>query len=271
METVEILGWISALIIGISLGLIGGGGSILTVPVMAYLFALDSVSATAYSLFIVGTASLVGALSYMKKKLISYKTALVFGLPAITAVFLVRKFLVPALPDLIIGDGTGFTLTKDMFIMGLFALLMLAASYSMIKQKKTIEDIEKYRPQIFNYPVIFIEGLLVGGLTGLVGAGGGFLIIPALVVLSKLPIKLAVGTSLLIIGVKSLVGFTGDISNTALQIDWTFLLSFTGITIIGIILGSYLSNYVPSKKLRPAFGYFVVVMGVYILVKEFVL
>jgi len=155
--------------------------------------------------------------------------------------------------------------------MGIFALLMLAASYSMLKPKGPIKDLKEFRPQKFNYPLILLEGLLVGGLTGLVGAGGGFLIIPALVVLSKLPMKMAVGTSLVIISIKSLIGFTGDLSNPNLSIDWTFLAIFTSITILGIFAGSKLSDVIPGKKLKPGFGIFVIVMGVYILIKEFYL
>jgi uncharacterized membrane protein YfcA len=270
MEITLIIGYISAILIGISLGLIGGGGSILTVPVMSYLFGLDSITSTAYSLFIVGAASLVGSVAYMKKELVSYKTAAIFGLPAIIGVYITRKLLVPQIPE-IIYSSSSFTLSRDMMIMGIFALLMLAASYSMLKPKGPIKDLKEFRPQKFNYPLILLEGLLVGGLTGLVGAGGGFLIIPALVVLSKLPMKMAVGTSLVIISIKSLIGFTGDLSNPNLSIDWTFLAIFTSITILGIFAGSKLSDVIPGKKLKPGFGIFIVVMGVYILFKEFYL
>ena len=270
MEITLIIGYISAILIGISLGLIGGGGSILTVPVMTYLFGFDSITSTAYSLFIVGAASLVGSITYMKKGLVSYKTAAIFGLPAIVGVYITRKLLVPQIPEILFSSDS-FTLSRDMFIMGVFALLMLAASYSMLKPKGHIKDLEEFRPQKFNYPLILLEGLLVGGLTGLVGAGGGFLIIPALVVLSKLPMKMAVGTSLVIISVKSLIGFTGDLSNPELTIDWKFLGIFTLITIAGIFIGSKLSDVIPGKKLKPGFGIFVIVMGVYILIKEFYL
>ncbi len=270
MEITLIIGYISAILIGISLGLIGGGGSILTVPVMIYLFGLDSVTSTAYSLFIVGSASLVGSVAYMKKGLVSYKTAAIFGLPAIVGVYITRKLIVPEIPQ-IIYSSPSFSLSRDMFIMGVFALLMLAASYTMLKPKAPIKDLEEFRPQKFNYPLILLEGLFVGGLTGLVGAGGGFLIIPALVVLSKLSMKMAVGTSLVIISIKSLIGFTGDLSNPDLSIDCPFLGIFTGMTILGIFAGSKLSDIIPGKKLKPGFGVFVIVMGFYILLKEFYL
>lgn len=263
MGTLEILGYAAASLIGISLGLIGGGGSILTVPVLAYLIGLDAVTSTAYSLFVVGLSSLVGSFNYMKKQLVSFKTALIFGLPALMAVFLTRKFLVPALPESFFTVGS-FVFTKDIAIMVLFAILMIAASISMIRGRKESEDLGE--EQKFNYPLILLEGAVVGVLTGLVGAGGGFLIIPALVVLSKLPMKMAVGTSLLIIAVKSLVGFLGDVSN--MEIDWTFLSIFSAISVVGIFIGGYLSNFISGAKLKPAFGWFVLIMGMYILGKE---
>jgi uncharacterized membrane protein YfcA len=170
---------------------------------------------------------------------------------------------VPAIPSEIFTFGN-FTLTKDIAIMVLFAIVMLLASISMIRGRKDVGETSEVIT--FNYPLILIEGFVVGILTGLVGAGGGFLIIPALVLLAKLPMKKAVATSLLIIAVKSLIGFIGDVEN--LDIDWTFLLSFTGVSVIGIFVGSYLSNFIDGKKLKKGFGYFVLIMGVYILFKE---
>lgn len=260
----EIFGYFASILIGVTLGLIGGGGSILTVPVLVYLFAVDPVVATAYSLFIVGSTSLVGTFAYFKKGLVNLKTAIVFGLPAIVAVFATRAYIVPAIPDEVFSIGD-FVVTKANLLMLLFAVLMIVASYSMIKKKKASES-EEPAEQKFNYPLILIEGLVVGILTGLVGAGGGFLIIPALVILSKLPMKEAVGTSLLIIAAKSLIGFFGESSDT--HIDWTFILILTGLAIVGIFIGGALSKRIDGKKLKPAFGWFVLVMGVYILLKE---
>jgi uncharacterized membrane protein YfcA len=259
----EILGWIMALVIGLTLGLLGGGGSILTVPVLVYLLGINPVISTGYSLFIVGLSSLFGSYSYFKKDQVDLRTAAVFGVPSIIAVYLSRKVLVPAIPDEIFTTGE-FIFTKSIAIMVLFAVLMIGASYSMIKGRKdTGEETGEVK---YNYPLILLEGLVVGTLTGLVGAGGGFLIIPALVLFSGLSMKMAVGTSLLIIAVKSLIGFLGDIQNHA--IDWTFLLSFAALAIVGIFLGSKLSNFIPSQKLKPAFGWFVLIMGIYILGKE---
>jgi len=259
----EIFGYIAALFVGIALGLIGGGGSILTVPILVYLLNIDPVPATAYSLFIVGLTALIGSFTYIKRKEISFSTAVVFAVPSFIAVFTTRKFIVPAIPDEILSFES-IVITKDIFIMILFAALMIAASVSMIKKNK-LAQVESVIP--INYPMIFFEGIVVGFLTGLVGAGGGFLIIPALVILAKLPMKVAIGTSLIIIAVKSLIGFTGDIG-TNLTVDWLFLFVISGLAVAGIFFGSYISKFISNEKLKPAFGWFVLVMGIYIITKE---
>ncbi len=260
----EIAGYIAPVLIGISLGLIGGGGSILTVPVLVYLFHVDAILATAYSLFIVGATSVIGSVSYFKKGLVNVKTAVIFGIPSIAAVFLTRHYLVPVIPRTLFFAGS-FEVTKSASLMLLFALLMIMASYSMIKKDKTDPHAGAGEQQ-FNYPLIFLEGSVVGLLTGLVGAGGGFLIIPALVLLSKLPMKEAVGTSLVIIAAKSLIGFFGESSQV--MMDWTFLVVVTLFAIAGIFIGFALSKKINGEKLKPAFGWFVLVMGVYIIFKE---
>jgi uncharacterized protein len=260
----EIIGFLASILIGVALGLIGGGGSILTVPVLVYLFSIDAVLATAYSLFIVGLTSAVGSVTYFKKGLVNIKTAIVFGIPSIIAVFATRAFIVPAIPQEVFSVGE-FMVTKSILMMLLFAVLMIAASYSMIKKDKK-KSAEMEGKQSFNYPLILIEGAVVGVLTGLVGAGGGFLIIPALVVLSKLPMKEAVGTSLVIIAAKSLIGFFGEGGET--MIDWMFLFKVSAFAIVGIFIGAALSKKIDGAKLKPAFGWFVLIMGVYIIIKE---
>lgn len=266
MEIIALVGYAAAIIIGVSLGLIGGGGSILTVPVLVYILGIDPVLATAYSLFVVGSTSLVGSFTYMRKQLVDYKTALVFAVPSFIAVFLTRKFVVPSLPDPLFAMGE-MQVTKSIGIMVFFAIIMLAASYSMIKGSGK-KDSEEENEVKFNIPLIAVEGLVVGLITGLVGAGGGFLIIPALVLLAKLPMKMAVGTSLLIIAAKSLIGFLGDVSNQV--IDWNMLLIFTGLSIVGIFIGSSLSKKINEKALKKGFGWFVLIMGVYIIFKELI-
>ncbi len=259
----DVLGYFGALLIGVVLGLIGGGGSILTVPILVYAMALNPVIATAYSLFIVGATSLVGAGRNMLAGKVDYKTAAVFAMPALAAVYATRAYLVPALPQTLFKIGS-LTITKDLGIMLFFAIIMLLAATSMIVPRKPKTQIKQ--KITYNYPLIIVEGIVVGVITGIVGAGGGFLIIPALVLLAKLPMKKAVATSLLIIAVKSLIGFVGDIQN--INIDWIFLGIFTSLSIIGIFIGIWLNKFVKGDKLKTAFGWFVLVMGVYIIYKE---
>ena len=265
MELLEILGYFSALIIGISLGLIGGGGSILAVPVLAYLFSVNEKVATAYSLFIVGASALVGGLKQHLKGYVDWRTAVVFGIPAIVGVSLVRRFVVPALPDILF-TVDDFEFTRRMGMFGLFAILMIPAAFSMLKTRK--DNKQKGDGKVkYNYPLIIGEGLLVGGITGMIGAGGGFLIIPALVILANVEMKVAVGTSLIIIAFKSLLGFfLGDA--LTMEIDWLFLTIFTSISFAGIFIGSYLSNFIDGKKLKKGFGYFIFVMAIFIFYME---
>ncbi|PQJ18284.1 MULTISPECIES: sulfite exporter TauE/SafE family protein [Nonlabens] len=266
MELLELLGYVSALIIGISLGLIGGGGSILAVPVLAYLFSVNEKVATAYSLFIVGASALVGGLKQHLKGYVDWRTAVVFGLPAIAGVTLVRKYVVPALPDVLFSIDD-FDFTRRMAMFGLFAILMIPAAFSMLKKREDKKQQESQKVK-YNYPLILAEGLIVGGITGLIGAGGGFLIIPALVILAKVKMKVAVGTSLIIIAFKSLLGFFfGDA--LTMEIDWMFLSIFTGLSFVGIFIGSYLSNFIDGSKLKKGFGYFIFVMAIFIFYMEF--
>jgi uncharacterized membrane protein YfcA len=258
----ETFGYIAAIFIGISLGLIGGGGSILTVPVLVYLFRIDAIIATTYSLFIVGLTSAFGSVSYFKNKLVNLKVAITFGVPSVISVFITRNYLLPLLPDQIMSIGN-FLVTKNILLMLLFAILMIMASWSMIAKGKTPESENSTST---NYTKVILQGTIVGMVTGLVGAGGGFLIIPALVKFLKLPIKSAIGTSLVIITLNSLLGFVGSMSN--ISIDWSFLGTIAAIAIVGIFIGTYLSLKINGAKLKPAFGWFVLVMGIYILLKE---
>lgn len=266
MEYVELFGFLGALLIGIVLGLVGGGGSILTVPILVYVLSVDAITATAYSLFVVGTSALVGAIRNAQKGMVDFRTGIGFAIPAFIAVYLTRKFLVPSIPDELFTVNS-FVVTREIGIMVFFAVIMVFAAYSMIKERK--DKIKEEQEVKYNYPLIILEGCIVGVLTGIVGAGGGFLIIPALVLLAKLPMKKAVATSLMIIAIKSLIGFIGDVGNV--QIDWVFLLVFTLISVSGIFVGLYLNKFFDGKKLKKGFGWLVLVMGVYIILKETVI
>ncbi len=262
----EVLSYVLASLVGISLGLIGSGGSILTVPILVYIMGVNPVLATAYSLFIVGSTALVGGIQNAIQKKVDFKTVLIFGIPSIAAVYATRMWLVPFIPNELFSIGS-LTITKAIGLMLLFAIVMILASLSMIRSGKKNEIIDENIPLKYNYPLILLEGTVVGILTGLVGAGGGFLIIPALVILARMPMKLAVGTSLFIIAAKSLIGFIGDLQGSEI-INWKLLGSFTAFAIAGIFIGIWLSKKIPGGKLKKAFGWFVLVMGIYIIVKE---
>jgi uncharacterized membrane protein YfcA len=263
----SIIGYFAAGLIGISLGLIGGGGSILTVPVLVYLFHVEPTLATAYSLFIVGTTSLVGGVQSAMKHLVDFKTAVVFAIPSFIGVYLTRRYFVPLLPETLFALGS-FEVTRDIGIMVFFAIIMLIAAISMIRNRG--KETPEGQPVQYNYPMIMVEGLVVGALTGIVGAGGGFLIIPALVLFAKLPMKKAVGTSLVIIAAKSLIGFLGDVGSGQ-QINFQFIIIVSLIAIAGIFVGGYISRFIESRKLKSGFGWFVLVMGIYVIFNEVVL
>lgn len=260
----ELFGYIAAIGMGFVLGLIGGGGSILTVPILVYIFALDASIATAYSLFVVGIASAVGAWTYWRKQQIDFKTGIWFAVPAFVGVYFSRRFVVPMLPQQM-GSFLGIEWTKDNLILIVFGGVMLAAAVMILKspkfEKTNVTDSSS------TGVLILLEGFLVGSLTGFVGAGGGFLIIPALVLLRGLEMKMAIGTSLFIIAIKSLIGFIGDVQSQAL-LDWEFLGYFTAFTLVGILLGTSASKKTDGNKLKRGFGVFVLLMSVFIVAKE---
>ena len=261
-KSLEVLGYFGALLIGIILGITGGGGSILTVPTLVYILNYNPIIATAYSLFIVGTTSGIGTIQNFKKGLVVPKKAFQFAVPSLIGVYLTRKFIVPNIPDVVFYFGS-LKLSKDTFLMILFAVVMLIAAYSMLKNNKKNELIERTSKSI---TVVIIQLFFVGVLIGLIGAGGGFLIIPALLNFAQLPMKKAIGTSLLIIAINSLIGFIGDVQNTI--IDWAFLLIFTTISVAGIFIGLYIQKFINEKILKKLFGVFVLIMAIFILYKE---
>lgn len=263
MDSTHLIGYFLAVLIGISLGLIGSGGSILSVPILVYVMGIEPVLATAYSLFTVGVTALVGGIRKASEKLVDFRKVFVFGLPTIISVFLTRKFIVPNLPEIIV-ETNGFTLHKSVLIMTVFAVVMMIAAVRMIqttKENKVTEDKNN------NYIKIGFSGIFIGLIAGFVGAGGGFLIIPALLFLAKTPMKIAIGTSLFIIAIQSLIGFLGDIRAEQI-LDWKLLLIFSSCSIIGLFIGSAMAQKLAADKLKTLFGWFVLCMGIYIIIKE---
>lgn len=257
---IEFLGYLGAVCIGIILGITGGGGSILTVPVLVYVLQLNPVIATAYSLFVVGTSSAFGSIQNFRKGLVDVKSALRFAVPSVLGVFLTRKYFVPEIPDPVFYFAS-LQLTKGTFLMVLFAVVMIWAAVAMLKTKK--ENPVPEIPQ--NYGTI-VQLFFVGVLIGLIGAGGGFLIVPALTKLARLTIKKAIATSLLVITINSLIGFCGDVQNN--EIDWFFLLNFTALSVMGIFIGLYLQKFINENLLKKIFGLFILLMAFIILYKE---
>ena len=255
------MGYIAALFIGISLGLIGGGGSILTLPVLVYLFGVSPVAATSYSLFVVGSTSLVGSFNNYRKGYVELKTAILFGLSSIVTVFIARKFIIPRIPDNF--SLAGYDMSFSFLTMILFALLMLGAAISMIKQKGKHA---RSKNADHNFYLLLLYGVIIGLITGFLGAGGGFLLIPALVLILGLPMKTAVGTSLLIIALNSMIGFIADTGQY--DINWNLLIIISSISIAGVFIGGLLSKKIQGAKLKAGFGWFVLLMGIYIIIKE---
>ena len=263
MSCVDIFLYFWALLIGLVIGLFGGGGSILAVPVFVYIFHLNPILATSYSLFVVGFSAAVGTLININKKLIVYKTALVFSFPALGSVFFSRRYIITNLPDILF--DLGFVLvTKEMALMLLFSSVIILSAISILKNNKLAVS---HKPKTINYNLLFIVGLGVGLLTGLVGAGGGFIIVPALVLFANLDVKQAVATSLIIITFNALFGFVADITQVA--IDWRFLIIFTSVSICGIFIGSYVSNFIEEKSLKNNFARFMLLMAILIIYNEF--
>jgi uncharacterized protein len=262
----NIVGYLATGLIGISLGLIGGGGSIITIPVLVYLFHIEPTLATLYSLFVVGTTSLVGGIRSAINKTVDFRSAVLFAIPSTLAVYFTRHYLLPHIPDTLFTVAS-FSMTKNIAIMIFFSIVMLFASLRMIREKQSIyAESVTHRT---NYLFILLLGFFIGIVTGIVGAGGGFLIIPALVLLTGLTMKQAVGTSLLIIAINSLTGFMGDLSLIK-EINFPFILSISVLSIAGVFLGTYLSRFIEGRRLKSGFGWFALIMAVYILIKEIV-
>lgn len=259
----ELLGYIAAAFIGVSLGLIGAGGSILTVPVIVFLFGVPQIVSTSYSLFIVGITSMISAIIKYISGDIDLKTAFTFGFISTFVVMMIRKFLIPMIPADLYHIG-GIQITYNWVSMVMFSILMLLAAVSMIKQNTDTGDAKPVEKQ--STVNLMLCAVLVGIVTGILGAGGGFIIIPALVMYLNLDIKKAVGTSLAIIALNALTGFTMDVARQ--PVNWSFLLLITAIAVGGSLVGSAISKRIEAGRLKTAFGWFVMALGVIILIKN---
>ena len=254
-----------AFIMGSVLSLLGAGGSILTMPVLVYLFSIPAVEATSYSLLLVGLTALLGSIGYFRQGTIDIKTAIIFGIPSILGVLLARHYLLPAIPS---EFKLGILITKDFVIMFVFSVLMILAALMMIKKNNPKKDDNQDVPKN-KFALVMLEGLVVGGVTGFVGAGGGFLIIPALVLLAGLEMKIAVGTSLIIIALKSIIGFGGDVIG-GFQTDWIFVFYVMIATLVGVLVGNFLSRKFTGEQLKKYFGIMVLVIGFYIVTEQII-
>lgn len=256
---IEIFGWLGVFAVGFVLGLLGGGGSILIVPVLVYLFGQSAQQSTGLSLFVVGLSSAIGLILSKQYKQVDWSSVIAFAIPSSIGAFLARQFLVPLTPDPILG------ISKDMFLLIAFALLMLIVGAKMILPTANATELqhEKTSKPFTTTPV----GFTVGSLAGYLGAGGGFLIVPALTQILKVSIKVAIPTSLAIIAAQSLVGFAGTLSHSTT--DWIFAFTLTGFSVVGTLFGSRLKERIAPEKLKPIFGGFVIAVALFMIGKEF--
>lgn len=258
---IDIIGYISAIIIGIILSLIGSGGSILTIPVLVYIFNIEPFLATTYSLIIIGITAFFSAIKNIKNGNIDFKIGIIFTLPSLFSVYLTRRFILPSLPQKIKITENFYYKTDELILIFLSIIMILSAVSMILKNNNRMIKKE------INYFIITIEGLIIGLITGLIGVGGGFLIIPILVLFGGLSIKKAIGTSLIIILLKSLTGIIGDLQ-LSLNIDWSFLLSFSCFSLLGVLIGLNISKFISGEKLEKIFGYFVLFIAAFIFLKE---
>ena len=253
-------GYFLSMFIGFSLSLIGGGGSILTIPVLVYFFRIDPVLATTYSLFVVGLAAIAGSVNYYRMNSIDYATVFEFGVPSVIVLLIMRRWLLPLIPSIIF-QFHSLVLSKSLLILAVFSATMLVASFSMIRSKRYSIPAEG-----LSYGRLVLQGSITGALTGFIGIGGGFIIVPSLVLFAGLPMKKAIGTSLVIITANCLVGVLGDL-RTVESLDLPFLATFALFAILGIIAGTWAIRFIPDKQLKPAFGWIILSLSIMMLIR----
>ncbi len=252
--TLSIAAILGAIAIGVSLGLLGSGGSILTVPVLVYLVGQEEKMAIAGSLAIVGSIALVGSVPYMYRKLVDWRIVLLFGIPGMVGTY---------------AGAWSSQFVSGVLQLSVFALVMLAASYLMLRPiRMPLEGVETDQRHMAR---IGLDGFVVGVMTGFVGVGGGFLIVPALVLLGGLNMHRAVATSLVIIALKSFTGFykyLDVLSEKNISLDLHTLVLVAAVGIAGSFVGQFVAHKVPQDKLKRLFGAFLIVMGGYILYRS---
>jgi uncharacterized protein len=262
----ELLGYASLIGVGLLLGMMGGGGSILSMPILVYLFSLDVVVASSYSLFIVGTTSMVGTMLKQRDSFIDIPAVLQLGVPSLLATFLTRKWIVCSIPDVLFMVGS-VAVTRRALLLSVFATVVIISSVMVIHSRQSSTSYESTsRP---NPLALILAGLGVGFLSGLAGVGGGFLILPALILFAGLRFNVAVGSALPIIAMNSLVGFVGGVYSH--PVNWIFLASISMLATFGIFIGDHFASRFSPNTLKRIFGWSALMLGIWILIKECVI
>lgn len=237
-----------AVLVGVSLGLLGGGGSILTVPLLVYVAGQDPKAAIATSLLVVGVTSAAGALTHARAGRVQWRTGLIFGAAGMVGAY---------------GGGRLAEFIPGTWLLLAFATIMAVTAIAMLRGRREPAHDPDHQMRVGR---IVLDGVVVGVVTGLVGAGGGFLVVPALALLGGLPMSIAVGTSLVVIAMKSGAGLLGYLASTS--VDWALAGGVTAMAVVGSVIGGRLADRVPEDKLRKGFGWFVAVMAAVMLVQE---
>jgi len=263
LDILQVFGYLGAILTGVILGLMGGGGALISIPILVYLFHIEASVATSYSLFLIAITASSGAWQNIRKKQVDYNAALYYGIPSVISIYAVRRWLMPNLPKIIFTIH-GYALHKNMFILIILVIVMIMAAYKMI----TSNNPEQNETHQVNHLELSTFAILIGSFMGIVGGGGGFLMVPALVHFANTPVKKAVGTSLVLVAVNSFIGFLGDLGSD-IAINWLFFFTFLFFSVAGVFIGHYLVAYIHSNKLRKYFGFFLIVVAIFIVIKEF--
>ncbi len=283
MDLLEIIGYLIGLLVGVTMGMIGGGGFVL-LPTLIYLLDRESTLATAYTLVLIGVTALIGVLPRIKQRQVDFRIALTLGIPILLGTLLVRGWLTHLIPDfevdstgietkipLVLFQIGGLHVTKRMLVLIVFAIVLLLSFASMMgwigKDIKPRPNLRIESPTSY-YVILISAGLFIGILSAFIGAGGGVMIVPLLVVVMGAPMRTVIGTSLAIMAGKSTLGFSGDIFRIGDKIEWGFLAGFAAVMIVGILIGTHVSRRIPVDKLRIGFAWLILAMAIFIFTKE---